>query len=171
MHSSARRNRSTGLPPIRCSLTISAASSGFTCPYQTASGYTTTVGPCSHWSRQPDLLIRTLPAKPASLVNCCNCVCNSLFPSAVQEGRGAPAGRELWQTKTWRSKTGKGRSSGFAFWDWNLFSLHLDKRKGRTRIVCTVSRLRPQPGTSAAAAGEFPTIVPICPAQSAKMKA
>ena len=60
------RSRSTGRPPTRCSATIAAASSGRTLPYQTASGYTTTVGPCSHWSRQPDLLMRTLPPSPAA---------------------------------------------------------------------------------------------------------
>ena len=39
-------------------------------------------------------------AQPASFVSCCNCVCSSLLPSVVQEGRGASAGRTLWQTKT-----------------------------------------------------------------------
>ena len=38
IHSSASRSRSTGRPFTRCSCTISAASSGFTWPYQTASG-------------------------------------------------------------------------------------------------------------------------------------
>jgi hypothetical protein len=107
MHSSARRSRSTGRPFTRCSCTISAASSGFTWPYHTASGYTTTVGPCSHWSRHSDLLMRTVFPNPADLASCCSCVCNSLFPSAVHEGRGAPSGRTLWQTKTWCSNTGK----------------------------------------------------------------
>ena len=37
-HASAIRRRSTGRPPMRCSLTISAASSGRTLPYHTASG-------------------------------------------------------------------------------------------------------------------------------------
>src|SRR6201998_4958041 len=90
MHASASRNRSTGRPLTRCSCTISAASSGLTCPYQMASGYTTTVGPCSHWSRQRDLLMRTLVPRPAAFDSCCNCVCNSLFPSVVHDGLGAP---------------------------------------------------------------------------------
>jgi hypothetical protein len=37
-HPSARRSRSTGRPAIRCSATISSASSGRTPPYHTASG-------------------------------------------------------------------------------------------------------------------------------------
>jgi len=46
-------------------------------------------GPCSHWSRQPDLLMRTLPASPASFESCCRRVCSSLLASVVQLGRGA----------------------------------------------------------------------------------
>src|SRR5262245_13530458 len=42
-HSGLRRNRSTGRPPIKCDSRISSTSSIFTNPYQTASGYTTTV--------------------------------------------------------------------------------------------------------------------------------
>src|ERR1035441_5580262 len=68
------------------------------------------MGPCSHWSRQPDLLMRTRPPRPAALVRCWSSVCRSLVPSEVQEGRGAPWGRVLWQTKTWRSKAGIGES-------------------------------------------------------------
>jgi hypothetical protein len=110
-HSSASRSRSTGRPPTRCSRTISSASSGCTCPYQTASGYTTTVGPCSHWSRQPDLLMRTVAPSPASRESCCSRVCSALVPSRVQEGRGASAGRLLRQTNTWRSNGGKRKTS------------------------------------------------------------
>ena len=104
---SATRSRSTVRPASRCSSTISAASSARTFPYQTASGYTTIIGPCSHWSRHPDLLMRTRAPSPAALARCCSSVCRSLFPSDVQDGRGAPSGRVLWQTKIWRSKAGK----------------------------------------------------------------
>ena len=110
-HSGAMRSRSTGRPPTRCSSTMAGASAGRTLPYQTASGYTTTKGPCSHWSRHPDLLMRTRGPSPAALVNCCSWVCRSLVPAAVQDGRGASAGRVLWQTKTCRSKAGKRCSS------------------------------------------------------------
>ena len=50
--------------------------------------------------------MRTLPASPAAFVSCCSWVCNSLVPFAVQDGRGAPSGLTLWQTKTWRSNAG-----------------------------------------------------------------
>jgi len=42
-------------------------------------------GPCSHWSRQPDLLMRTFAPSPASRASCCRRVCRSLLPSLVQE--------------------------------------------------------------------------------------
>jgi len=45
---SAMRKRSTGVPPMMCDSMISSTSAAVTRPYQTASGYTTTVGPCSH---------------------------------------------------------------------------------------------------------------------------
>src|ERR1035437_11037129 len=74
------------------------------------------MGPCSHWSRQPDLLMRTFSPSPAALVSCCNLVYRSLVPLDVQEGRGEPSGRELWHTKTWCSNKGK--------WNPSRFSMH-----------------------------------------------
>ena len=41
-------SRSTGRPPMMCCSTISSTSASVTRPYQTVSGYTTTVGPFSH---------------------------------------------------------------------------------------------------------------------------
>ena len=45
---SVSTRRATGSPPIRWRSTISLTSSTVTPPYQTCSGYTTTVTPCSH---------------------------------------------------------------------------------------------------------------------------
>ena len=98
-HESGMMSLSTGLLPRMCEVTISSRSASVTPPYQTASGYTTTVGPCSHWSRHPDLFARTVLRTPCSANFFLNAFCNS--PSAVgsQQPRGCPSGRWLVQTK------------------------------------------------------------------------
>src|SRR6476660_2581163 len=47
-HTEFGLSRSTGVPFAMCSSRIADTSASFTCAYHVASGYTTTVGPCSH---------------------------------------------------------------------------------------------------------------------------
>src|SRR5438128_4901414 len=57
------------------------------------------LGPCSHWSRQPDWFARTLPLSPHSESFLLNFFCNSACPAGSQHPRGCPAGRWLPQIK------------------------------------------------------------------------
>src|SRR5947207_14778221 len=61
------------------------------------------LGPCSHWSRQPDLLARTRPFSPRSASFAFRAFCNSAWPAGSQHPRGLDASRTLVQTKMWRS--------------------------------------------------------------------
>src|SRR5712691_9689834 len=56
MHSSFSIIRYTGFAQIKCESVLQSGWVAHDPPYQTASGYTTILGPCSHWSRQPALL-------------------------------------------------------------------------------------------------------------------
>src|SRR6476646_1355027 len=64
------------------------------------------LGPCSHWSRQPDLLARTRPFRPRSASLALSAFCNSAWPAGSQHPRGLDASRTLVQTKMWRSNLG-----------------------------------------------------------------
>lgn len=72
-------------------------------PYQTASGYTTTVGPCSHWSRQPARLARTEVFIPRIANSLLNANCRLPSPSGSQLPRGFSGGRWFVQMKICRS--------------------------------------------------------------------
>src|SRR4051794_788448 len=66
----------------------------------------TILGPCSHWSRQPDLLARTRPLSPRATSLALSAFCNSAWPAGSQHPRGLDASRTLVQTKMWRSNLG-----------------------------------------------------------------
>jgi hypothetical protein len=115
MQPSGRTSLATGFPPRICESMISSTSLTVTRPYQTASGYTTTVGPCSHCSRHPDLLARTLvPAIPRAARVCLKKACNSPFVSGSQLPRGFPKGRWLPQTNICFSNFAIIKCTGFS---------------------------------------------------------
>jgi hypothetical protein len=94
-HSSAIRSRSTGRPPTRCSSTISAASSGLHVPVPNSLRINHHRGPVLALVQASGFVDPHLAPSPAALASCCNCVCRSLFPSAVQDGRGASSGTHI----------------------------------------------------------------------------
>src|SRR5260370_12873796 len=87
MHSSFSISRSTSFPPIKCESMISSRSAARTPLYQTASGYTTILGPWSHWSRHPALLARKRCCSPRALSLSLNCFCSSPLPLGLQHPR------------------------------------------------------------------------------------
>src|SRR5205814_6657103 len=94
------RSLSTILPPTTCESMISSMSSRSKYVYQTASGYTTTIGPSWQRSRQPALLMRIspLPARPSALIRSFAYFCISSAPDAAQHRSGGS--RLLQQKKT-----------------------------------------------------------------------
>src|SRR5258708_20672758 len=70
-----------------------------TFPYQTASGKMTTVGPCSHWSRQPFLLARTRDLSPRFASPALKRLCSEDVSPGLQHPLGFSGGRWLVQTK------------------------------------------------------------------------
>ncbi len=96
------RSRSTISPLAICRSMISVTSASFPTQYHTPSGYITTLGPYSHWSRQPALLARTIPFNPRRSTSFLKKACNLTEPKAEQHPRGSPLGRSLMQTKICR---------------------------------------------------------------------
>src|SRR5262245_56853968 len=61
----------------------------------------TTVGPSSHWSRQPALLARTKETSWRFFNSALNALRRASEPSGSQQPRALPGSRRLQQTKIW----------------------------------------------------------------------
>src|SRR5262245_3319823 len=71
----------------------------------------TTVGPSSHWSRQPALLARTYGPSWRFFNSALNALRSASEPSGSQQPRALPGSRRLQHTKIWCVKADRGSLS------------------------------------------------------------